>query len=224
MNNLFYRCLYAVKHLLKPGRLSRRKFLGAFSLTCLSFLIDPFKSAHASKINESVINGSSSRLIKGDLKFFSPYQATLVNETASLVIPTDRHPGAREAGVVFELDRLAAASVHKQKVYVKWIKWIDHASERLYGKKSFLDLKESEKGEVLNAAEDGNFLDMKILNKSSQKKKARAVKKSFRMIRRDLFETFYASSEGWEVTGYTGPPQWSGNRDYDRCFSGNEKR
>ncbi len=224
MINLYYRSLEIIKHLLEPGRLSRRKFLGSFFLTCLSFLLDPFAFTHASKKEGSVKTGGPGRLITGDLEFFSPYQATLMDETASLVIPTDRHPGAREAGVVFELDRLAAASVHKKRIYVKWIKWIDHASEKLYGKKSFLDLKESEKGKVLKAAEDGSLPDMKTMNKSFQKKKGRAVNKSFRMIRRDIFNIFYTSSEGWEVTGYAGPPQWSGNRDYHKCISGNEKR
>jgi hypothetical protein len=215
--------MYAVKQLLKPGRLSRRKFLGAFSLTCVSFLINPFTFTHASKKEGSLKTGGSSSPITGALKFFSPYQATLVDETASLVIPTDRHPGAREAGVVYELDRLAAASVHKQRIYVKWIKWMDYASEKLYGKKSFLDLLESEKGKVLKAAEDGSLPDMKTLKKSSKKRKGRAVRKSFRMIRSDIFEIFYSSSEGWEVTGYAGPPQWSGNRDYYKCYSDNEK-
>lgn len=52
------------------------------------------------------------------LEFFTPEQAAEIDAITARIIPTDDTPGAREAGVVYFIDRgLATFDAHDQKTY-----------------------------------------------------------------------------------------------------------
>jgi len=52
------------------------------------------------------------------LEFFTPEQATEIDAISARIIPTDELPGAREAGVLYFIDRgLATFSADDQKTY-----------------------------------------------------------------------------------------------------------
>lgn len=122
-----------------------------------------------------------------------------MEEVTALIIPSDGQPGAREAGIVFALDRAVSGSRRDRKQYRNGLKWLDDVSLASYGKKGFLHLSVEEKIDVLKTAESGE------------------ARSFFDRARRQTVEMFYTSAAGWKSVGYHGPPQWSGNRDYHRC-------
>ena len=118
--------------------------------------------------------------------------------------------------MVFEIDHILSNANKQGKLYAMGLKWLDYMAMKNYKKKSFLDLNYDEKTEILKIADSGKLPD--IYDKSPRRKsRAEMVKIFFEVIKQHSFETFYTSRTGWEVVGYQGPPQWSGNKDYYRC-------
>lgn len=66
---------------------------------------------------------------QGPLEFFTPEQAGVVEAMAVCIIPTDDTPGAKEAGVIYFIDR-ALSGFHRdmQPLYRKGIADLDHRS------------------------------------------------------------------------------------------------
>ena len=102
-------------------------------------------------------------LAKGPFKAFTDYQATVLEEVTALLIPTDQDPGAKEAGVVYSLDRLAMGSRINQKVFAQGVKWLDYMTQQSFNISSFLELDEQERIQLLKFAETG---DTHFLKKS----------------------------------------------------------
>lgn len=96
--------------------LDRRKFLfrGAAALGAT------WSAAHWPSVVAAAEHAHHVALFPGDQKweFFTPTEAKEVEAVASCIIPSDSTPGAREAGVVYFIDRaLVTFSVDDQKTY-----------------------------------------------------------------------------------------------------------
>lgn len=198
------------------GKSSRRRFIGILAGLSISVAIIPTTYFFFKKRKKEIPLTSRS-LINGDFKFFSPYQATVLDEVTSLIIPTDDDPGAREVGMVFKLDHIVARSSNLKKQYIKGIEWLDYMAEKTSNKESFLDLSIDEKIKILKIADSGRT---SLTHKAYLFIRYRGIIPAirfFRMIRRQTFEVFYTSEMGWKVVGYEGPPQWAGHLDYHKC-------
>ncbi len=144
-------------------------------------------------------------------KFFDAYQVKVVEELTSLIIPSNDTPGAREAGVAFELDRIASNRPNLKKLYSFGIKWMDYMAKDLYGKDKFLDLTTDEKTEILDIADPYKSEQYKNI------KNIQTLRNFFGTLIQQTKYVFYTSETGWQAVGYHGPPQWAGNPDYDSC-------
>jgi gluconate 2-dehydrogenase gamma chain len=93
------------------------------------------------------------------LEFFTPEQAAEVEAISSRIIPTDDTPGAREAGVVYFIDRaLMTFDKEQQPLYIKGLKQIDARCRMMgFGKASFASLKPEQQDKLLKRIEKGKF-------------------------------------------------------------------
>jgi Gluconate 2-dehydrogenase subunit 3 len=196
-------------------RLTRRTFIGVIaSFSVLSSLI-PFNylpSLFASETSDAL---KSKKQHEGNFKFFSPDQATVIEEVTSLIIPGDDSPGAREAGVVLEIDKIVAENQKLKNGYTKGIESLHQMAKQLGGKDSFLDLSKDEMMEILNMA-----YASKTLPRGGISNQYGSMLPGMLLINnliRQTIQIFYTSEAGWKVVGYQGPPQWKGNPDYDKC-------
>ncbi len=195
--------------------LTRRTFIGVLaSFSVLSSLV-PFNylpSLFASETSDAL---KSKKQLDGNFKFFSPNQATVIEQVTSLIIPSDDSPGAREAGVVFEIDKTVAENQKLKNGYAKGIESLHQMARQLGGKDSFLDLSKDEMMEILNMA-----YASKTLPRAGISNQYGSMLPGILLLNhliRQTIQIFYTSEAGWEVVGYQGPPQWKGNPDYDKC-------
>lgn len=196
---------------------SRRKFIGILTGLSISIAVIPSAYFFVFRKRKKEISLTSRSLIKGDFKLFSHYQATVIDELTSLIIPTDEDPGAREAGVVFQLDHIVASSPKLKEQYTKGIEWLDYMAEKVFDKESFLDLTLDEKIKILKIADSGRT---SLTHKAYLFIRYRGIipaVRFFSAIKRQTFEVFYTSEMGWKMVGYQGPPQWAGHLDYHNC-------
>lgn len=191
----------------------RRSFLKKTAALFFISLLEPGHEVYA----RGKISTNAGHRLEGEFAFFTPYQAALAEEVSALIIPSDDSPGAREAGVVFELDRMAADSKKDQEVYTAGIAWLDYMAEKIADKGSFLDLSHAEKIRILTIADSGNLPFSEKLMFFIRYRCTRTTRRFFAMMRRRTMEIFYTSEAGWRMLGYKGPPQWAGYRDYYRC-------
>jgi len=199
------------------GQFTRRKFIGIITLLSFLSLLIPTTYFFSLRKRKKRIPLISRNLLKGKFEFFSPYQATVVEEVTSLIIPTDEDPGAREAGLVFELDRIVASSDNLKELYTNGIEWLDYMAERVSHKESFLDLGNDEKIKILKIADSGRSTYIQKVYLFIRYWGTRIARNFFSTIKRQTFEGFYTSEMGWKVIDYQGPPQWSGYPDYYKC-------
>ena len=197
--------------------LTRRKFIGV--ITSFSVLSSLFPSNYLLSVwaleNKNPLK--SQKLLKDKFKFFSPYQATVIEEVTSLIIPSDNSPGAREAGIVFAIDNSISENKRLQTIYQKGIEWLDFKAKELTGRDSYLDLNQDERIEILKIADQ-------YRSSLSRRAIAPAVDREnlignqfFKDVVRRTIDIFYTSDLGWKVVGYHGPPQWAGNLNYNKC-------
>ncbi len=199
------------------GQFNRRRFIGILTGISISAAVIPTAYFAFFRKRKKEISPSSRSLINGQFKFFTPYQATVVDEVTSLIIPTDEDPGAREVGMVFKLDHIIARSRNLKKQYVKGIEWLDYMAEKTSDKESFLDLTQDEKIKVLKIADSARASLTHKVYLLIRYRDTIPARKFFRMIKRQTFEVFYTSEMGLKVVGYEGPPQWAGHIDYHKC-------
>jgi len=185
---------------------------------------------------------ANTRSSQSNFKFFSPHQGATVALIASLIIPTDKDPGANEAGVVYYIDNLVGSDGEKREEYTKGIEWIDDFSQRKFGTgNSFIKLKPKEQLDILTQMEKR----LQVLDEFSVAPKDKVKLIAFRMRRKlntyllklsdapdvdlaeffrtmkyDVFDGFYSHPISWPMLSYQGPPQYSGYPDYGQC--GNE--
>ncbi|HEX3033615.1 MAG TPA: gluconate 2-dehydrogenase subunit 3 family protein [Thermodesulfobacteriota bacterium] len=200
-----------------PEQLTRRKFVKIGVLFPLLSVQIPNFFYFTSRNRKKKAPFTSQKLLKGKFEFFTPYQATVVDEITSLIIPTDEDPGAREAGVVFDLDRIVAGSDELKQLYTKGIEWLDYMAEKISDKESFLDLAHDEKIEILKIADTSRSSYIYKVYLFIRYWGSRTGRRFFYTIREQTFGVFYTSEVGWNVVEYQGPPQWSGYPDYYKC-------
>jgi len=96
------------------------------------------------------------------LEFFSQEQAVEVEAVAAQIIPTDDTPGAREARVIYFMDRaLATFATDERPVFLKGLEDLQKRARKRFGKtKKFSDLSSAQQTELLKAIEKGPFFEV----------------------------------------------------------------
>jgi gluconate 2-dehydrogenase gamma chain len=89
-------------------------------------------------------------------EFFSPEQATEIDAIAARIIPTDDMPGAREAGVVYFIDRaLTTFASDDQKTYKEGLPELQGRVRELFpGVERFSAVTPEQQDEVLRSLEE----------------------------------------------------------------------
>ncbi len=91
---------------------------------------------------------------KGQWRFFTESEARTVDAICAQLIPADRDPGAKEAGVVRYIDIQLTRSFRKHRAaYRRGLAAVDAASRARSGK-AFTDLPAADQVEILNAIEE----------------------------------------------------------------------
>jgi len=137
-------------------------------------------------------------------EFFSPDQAVEIEAIAARIIPTDDTPGAREAGVVYFIDRgLATFAVESQKTYREGLPELQaRVTEMFPSVAKFSAATPQQQDEVLNSFEEHG--------ETSQK----AAKPAQRTIRpRPGAQSFFETLRQHTITGFLIDPDYGGNHD-----------
>lgn len=196
---------------------TRRHFISILTSSSLITLINPPAFVFSLTKNNEGASNTPENLIKNKLKFFTPYQAAVIEEVTSLIIPTDSNPGAREAGIVFKLDELASANKKLQQLYSMGVEWLDFMAGKLFSKKRFLDLQSDEMIQILSIADPSKSYSDRA-NTPEIYGNMRLAMTFFNHMKSYTISNFYTNELGWKVAGYNGPPQWAGNLDYSKCI------
>jgi gluconate 2-dehydrogenase gamma chain len=95
------------------------------------------------------------------LEFFTPEQAAEVEAIAAQIIPTDDTPGAREARVIYFIDRaLTTFDKDKQNQYVKGLKELQAKQRKLFkNSTTFSTLTSDQQIKLLKAIEKSPFFE-----------------------------------------------------------------
>lgn len=126
--------------------------------------------------------------------FFNEHQYATITELASLIIPTDETPGAREAKVNEFIDMMIGESPKEvQKTYVDGLAWLDKTSAGRHGQK-FIDLTNQQQAALLTEISE-------IKNPTSENE---LQAKFFKAIKDITIDGFYTSKIGIEELGYQG--------------------
>src|SRR6266436_29548 len=96
------------------------------------------------------------------LEFFTHEQAAEVEAVAAQIIPTDDSPGAREARVIYFIDRaLTTFDKDKQPLYVKGLKELQARQNKMFKNSAkFSDLNSEQQIKVLKAFEKNEFFEV----------------------------------------------------------------
>jgi len=110
--------------------------------------------AHAQRAAES---GQSAHF-----EFFSPQEAFEIEAVAAQIIPSDDAPGAREAHVVYFIDRaLATFESDKQPAYRQGLNDLQHSAHELFPTANrFSSLTPEQQIQVLTAIEKTDFFEL----------------------------------------------------------------
>ena len=143
----------------------------------------------------------------GDFAFFSPDQAIEIESIAAQIIPKDDMPGAREAGIIYFIDRvLTTFEQDKQAIYTRGVKNLRAKTQQLFSYiDKFSDLNSAQQVQVLIAMEKTPF---------------------FLQVRLHTIVGFFANPEyegnrdkiGWNLIGFEDKFDWQppfGNYDRD---------
>ena len=92
-------------------------------------------------------------------EFLTPEQATEIEAVAAQIIPTDDTPGAREARVIYFIDRaLTTFDKDQQPLYVKGLKALQAKQRKIFKNSArFSDLNSEQQIKVLKAFEKNEF-------------------------------------------------------------------
>ena len=94
-------------------------------------------------------------------QFFNPHQAAEIEAVAAQIIPADDTPGAREAGVIYFIDRaLTTFERDKQAIYTQGLPEIQAKTRQLFpGAHKFSDLSSAHQVQLLTAIEKSEFFE-----------------------------------------------------------------
>ena len=95
-------------------------------------------------------------------EFFTPEQAAEIEAIAAQIIPTDDTPGAREARVIYFIDRaLATFAVEERAIVAKDLKELPSKVKKLSKtKKRFSELSSDEQIQLLKTIENNPFFEL----------------------------------------------------------------
>lgn len=126
--------------------------------------------------------------------FFNKHQYATITELASLIIPTDDTPGAREAKVNEYIDLIVGESgLEVKKTFLEGLAWLDKTSQERH-KKNFVDLSNAQQVDLLTEIS-------KIKNPAAHEA---TQAKFFKAIKDITIDGFYTSKIGIEELGYIG--------------------
>jgi gluconate 2-dehydrogenase gamma chain len=96
------------------------------------------------------------------LQFFSPEQAIEIEAVAAQIIPSDETPGAREAKVVYFIDRaLITFERDKQPAYMRGLKDLENKTRFLFPQADkFSSLPQAQQLQLLEATEQTEFFEL----------------------------------------------------------------
>jgi gluconate 2-dehydrogenase gamma chain len=136
----------------------------------------------------------------GKFEILTPEQARQVEAIASQIIPTDEMPGAREAGVVYFIDRaLKTFASDTLPVYREGLAELNQAAGKKYpGVKSFADASEEQQRTLL--------AELVEEHKSTTGSRRRLAA----LGSHDFFQTVWQHT----VLGFLADPEAGGNGDY----------
>jgi len=137
---------------------SRRQFLiSSLSGISVTWLAAHWPAAMAAQkqAEEAARQGTA-------FQFFSPEQAAEVEAIASQIIPSDDTPGAREAHVVYFIDRaLTTFDRDKQPAYVEGLRQLpSRVSSLVPGKTKLSDLTSEQQIQLLTTLEKTDFFEL----------------------------------------------------------------
>jgi len=126
--------------------------------------------------------------------FFNPHQYATITELASLIIPTDETPGAREAKVNEYIDMIVGEGPDSlKKLYRDGLKWLDKTSRSRHGK-IFIDLSNQQQVDLLT--------EISQIRNTSADNQLQA--RFFKQIKEATVDGFYTSKIGLDELGYKG--------------------
>ncbi len=166
---------------------------GASRRTCLKIMVAAAGGA-AAGVGGAKLVGRMGRAPEGPWRVLTPDEARLVEAVSEQIIPADRDPGAKEAGVVYFIDRQLDGPYKRfAEKYHKGLACLAQTSQALHGK-PFEALPWPDQTRVLQALES-NKVPKDIWSKPS-------ASEFFGLIRDHSMQGFYGS------------PRHGGNRNY----------
>ena len=137
-------------------------------------------------------------VIPPKFEFFTPEEANEIDAITARIIPTDDTPGAREAGVVYFIDRgLTTFAVDDQKTYRDGLPELQaRVAELFLGTSKFSALKVEQQDEILQTFDEQS---------------AARPRRPFRA--RAGAQNFFDTLQQHTITGFLIDPDYGGNRD-----------
>ncbi len=175
--------------------LSRRRFLekGVTGLSAVWF------STHWAALLAAAehVRHAAQSAVPSKFDFFSPEEAKEIDAITARIIPSDETPGAREAGVVYFIDRgLATFGADDQKTYREGLPELQaRVSEMFPAVSRFSALTSEQQDEVLHSFDEQS-------EQSRRPLRARPGAQNF-------FDTLYQHT----IVGFLIDPDYGGNRD-----------
>jgi len=95
------------------------------------------------------------------LAFFSPGEAAEIEAMAAQIVPTDDSPGAREAGVIYFIDRALTTFERQQRsVYKEGLSFLQSRTQEIFpGSTQFSKLNSDQQIQLLTAIERTDFFE-----------------------------------------------------------------
>ncbi len=111
-------------------------------------------------IQAGAVSAVAPALATSPWQFFTAEEAALVDALSEQIIPADKDPGARQAGVVHYIDRQLTGPLRRfAKTYRTRLPELDHACVRAMGKR-FSELPFPEQTRFLEGIEKGDAKDL----------------------------------------------------------------
>jgi gluconate 2-dehydrogenase gamma chain len=120
-------------------------------------------------------------------QFFSPDEYAIIDHVSELIIPADRTPGAREAGVAEFIDFMTASDADIQEPFRAGVSALDATAKQKHGN-AFVHLPEVRQTELLRSMATGSTEDQAF----------------FKLIRKYTVMGYYTSRIGLEELDYPG--------------------
>lgn len=161
--------------------------------TCLKMMATATGGLASGVIGTQLVTHLPNRPIK-PFKALTPAEAAVIEACAEQIIPADQDPGARDAGVIFYIDKQLSRKFKKNlPTYQRAVISLDQMCQSLH-KKNFIDLDFATQTQIMQALES-NKVPANIWKDVS-------ARDFFNLVREHTMQGFYGS------------PRHGGNKDY----------